>query len=142
MIKKILFPTDGSDNSKRAMSYAIDMALKNNAEIIVLTCYELIMVGYDPLTLAYSAEQESSFEESNRVINNVACQEISSKGINVIPFVKKGAAGPGIVNVIESENCDLVVIGSRGMRTVKSFLFGSVSNYVIHHTKVPVLLVH
>jgi nucleotide-binding universal stress UspA family protein len=54
----------------------------------------------------------------------------------------KGEAGPKIVEKAEENDCDLIVIGNRGLGSVRSILLGSVSNYVVHHIKSPILLIH
>lgn len=141
MIKKILFPTDNSENSKSALNYVIELALKYNSEIVVLTCNDLFSDGYNVLAFAYTDEQEHNVDASYRNTINIALEQIGIKGINAKSLIIKGKAGLTIVNTIETEHCDMLVMGSRGLGSLKSLLLGSVSNYVIHHTKCPVLLV-
>ena len=64
------------------------------------------------------------------------------QGLNVKTILKKGPAGPVIIEEAEKENCDLIVVGSRGLGNITSVLISSVSNYVVHHAKCPVLLIH
>lgn len=65
---------------------------------------------------------------------------------NGIVFKKKltrGDIGYNIIKLAHSkrESYDLLVIGSRGRGSLKEMFFGSVSNYVIHASKIPVLVV-
>ncbi len=46
-----------------------------------------------------------------------------------------------IVDVAEKKNFDLIVIGSRGIDSVKEAFLGSVSHYITHRSKVPVLII-
>ncbi|PVD25156.1 hypothetical protein C0Q70_15654 [Pomacea canaliculata] len=51
-----------------------------------------------------------------------------------------GSAGEVICKVANDERANLIVIGSRGMGTIRRTLLGSVSDYVMHHAHVPVLI--
>ena len=62
-----------------------------------------------------------------------------------VPFTYQTKVGlkaaPEIVKYAQKNNYDLIVIGARGMGSAKEMLLGSVSNQVLHTSKVPVLLV-
>ena len=63
---------------------------------------------------------------------------------NGILFEKKisfGDPGPIITNFAKSLNYDIIVIGARGRSVVKEIFLGSVSNYVLHKSKIPVMIV-
>ncbi|KAF6243168.1 universal stress protein [Nitrosopumilus sp. b1] len=65
-------------------------------------------------------------------------------GENGILFEDKvlyGDEGKKIVDYAKKGKFDLIVIGSRGVGTVKGFFLGSTSNYVLHKSSVPVLIV-
>lgn len=51
-----------------------------------------------------------------------------------------GEPGHGIIKVAEDEKAAMIVTGTRGMGTIRRKLLGSVSEYVIHHSPVPVLV--
>ena len=55
--------------------------------------------------------------------------------------VENGIPGMVISNMVEDEKIDIVVMGNSGKGAVSSFIMGSVSQYVIHHVKCPVLVV-
>ena len=57
------------------------------------------------------------------------------------PFVVTGKPGEMIVELAESKMADIIVMGSRGLNGVRRTFLGSVSDYVIHHTHLPVLVV-
>jgi nucleotide-binding universal stress UspA family protein len=63
---------------------------------------------------------------------------------NGIMFEQKivfGDAGFMIVKFANDKNFDVIVIGARGLSALKEAFFGSVSNYVLHKSKLPVLVV-
>jgi nucleotide-binding universal stress UspA family protein len=55
-------------------------------------------------------------------------------------FVVEGSAITALLEHAKSQNCDLIIMGSRGLSGFKEFL-GSVSHYIVQHSPVPVLLV-
>ena len=52
-----------------------------------------------------------------------------------------GEEGPKIINFATSQSYDIIIIGSRGMSSLKEAFLGSTSNFVLHKSKVPVLIV-
>ncbi|MCI4433735.1 MAG: universal stress protein, partial [Nitrosopumilus sp.] len=52
-----------------------------------------------------------------------------------------GHEGPKIINYANNKSFDIIVLGSRGMGSIKEIFFGSTSNYVLHKSKIPVLIV-
>ena len=65
----------------------------------------------------------------------------AQQGILFFDTVSYGDDGKKIVDIAEKKNFDLIVIGSRGMGAVKEIFLGSTSNYVLHKSKKPVLIV-
>lgn len=146
MFKKILFPTDGSENSKRTLEYVLEFALKFESEVLILHTYEPPVVPYAPYAPLNSKDLTSEMEEHYKIhsfkLIEAEKNAIEAKGINTSTILEKGHPGHVITRLAESEKCDLIIMGSHGLGTLGSLLLGSTSNYVIHHTKCPVLLVH
>jgi len=74
------------------------------------------------------------------------CDGVRSVVCTQIHFKLRGEsyknAGEGICRIAHDEKADLIVMGSRGVSTVKRALIGSVSEYVIRHSSIPTLIVH
>ena len=79
-------------------------------------------------------------KHGNELLENLK-KDLEAKDIKVKTILEKGPARTVIVSKVDSEECDLVVVGSRGLGNVTSLIIGSVSNYVLHHAKCPVLLI-
>ncbi|GIW21507.1 MAG: universal stress protein [Candidatus Sericytochromatia bacterium] len=147
MFKKILLPIDGSENSKKATNYVLELSKKFNSKVYVLNSYEMPAIAMAPPAGAVShyrlnAEIEQNLKEYSQKILNECAKIFKDNNIDVETIMLKGEPGPKIVETAEQYNCDLVVIGNRGLGSVKSILLGSVSNYVVHHIKFPILLIH
>jgi len=136
-IKKILVPLDGSSNSFRGLDVAIHMARESHATIT-----GLYVVG---ITKPRTSEPITSLEkillENAQKIMKKAKLKAAQKGILFFDRVSYGDEGKRIVDVAEKKDFDLIVIGSRGMSAAKEIFLGSTSNYVLHKSKKPVLIV-
>lgn len=136
-IRKILVALDGSENSFRGLDEAI---------IIARNCQAIITGVYvTPLSPPASDEQKKYIKKY--ILKNVnnfmkkAKVRSAQKGILFYEKIIHGDKGPKIVKFAQDRNFDLLVIGSRGMSSIKEMFLGSTSNYVVHSSKIPVLIV-
>jgi len=136
-IKKILVPLDGSANSFRGLDMAIHMARESHATITGL--YVIGMVK--PRTDEPIPKLERTFLGYAQKIMKKAKLKAAKKGILFFDRVSYGDDGKQIVDIAARRNFDLIVIGSRGMGAAKEIFLGSTSNYVLHKSKKPVLIV-
>jgi len=65
----------------------------------------------------------------------------TKKGIKFLDVVEFGEEGQTIVSFADHNNFDLIVIGSRGMGKLGEVFLGSTSNYVMHSSKIPVMII-
>lgn len=142
VINKILFPTDGSETSKKALTYVKNMALRFNAEVTLLNIYEfkLLIGGYE-INPTIVVELEQNLQKRGEEILDEAKKELDDMGVNSNTVMIQGEPGVSIVEYLNNDKFDLLIIGSHGTGTMKSLLIGSTSNYVIHHTKCPTLII-
>lgn len=139
MFSKILFATDGSAHSDRALAHAKDLAQKYGSEVIVFHAYHFIP-EYVSTTEAEKILQGA--RASAQDIVGKAAHEFEAAGIPVKTMVDQGPAAEEIVSLAGRERCDLIVLGARGLGEVSGMLLGSVSMRVVSKTAVPVLIVH
>ena len=136
-IKKILVPLDGSDNSFRGLDAAIHMARQCQATITGLYVLGLSKPKpNDPI-----GPLEKILLNNAQKIMKKAKLRAAKKGILFNDRVSYGDEDKRIVDIAEKKNFDLIVIGSRGMGAAKEMFLGSTSNYVLHKSKKPVLIV-
>ncbi len=136
-IKKILVPLDGSSNSFRGLDTAINMARQCHATITGLYVAGIVKprIG-EPV----SALEKILLDHAQKIMKK-AKLKAAKKGILFFDMVSYGDEEKRIVDVAEKKNFDLIVIGSRGMGAAKEIFLGSTSNYVLHKSKKPVLIV-
>lgn len=143
MFKKILFATDNTNHSEKVLPQLIDLAKTNDAEVIVFNAY------YIPEYMR--SEKSSRYIDLEKMENNMIIhgdkilEEVKAKleneNIRVSTALINGPAGISIVNKATELGCDLVILGTRGMKNISNPLISSVSNFVIHNAKCSVLLV-
>jgi nucleotide-binding universal stress UspA family protein len=142
MFRNILVAVDGSPDAEQALIQAIDLAESEHAR---LTLFSAVMMppaaayigagGGVAATLAADAESET------QTILGTAVERVPDQ-VSVSSVLSSDAVRPALIQQIKDGDHDLVVMGSRGRGAVRSALLGSVSHYVLHHSPVPVLIVH
>ena len=138
-LQKILVPLDGSDNSFRALDAGIFLAKKTDASIVLLYSVSIFpsieVQTIDPIKCQV---QERKYAESVLKKALTICEK---NGIMLGKIILHGTPGHMIVKYTKNNKIDLVVIGSRGRSAVREMFLGSVSNYVLHKSPAPVLIV-
>ena len=137
MFKKILVPVDGSEYANKAINYACDIVNKFNSK--------LTFICIVPPPILFGAEAGiidfRPLESAGKAILNESSKLAEKKGFKPILRLETGQAADKIIQIAKDEEFDLIIIGSRGMSAIKSFLLGSVSDKVSHHASCPVLIV-
>jgi nucleotide-binding universal stress UspA family protein len=151
---RILVATDGSESCEAAVDAAIDLATGLGAEVIALsvahepdaTDADLSAVA-DPVAAAEAAsmairrEDEAVVEARAAGCAARAADRARSAGVTARAVTWEGPSGPSIVAAATAERADLVVVGSRSRNVLGRVVAGSVSDYVVHHSPVPVMVV-
>ena len=139
IIKKILVALDGSKNSIRGLDKAISLAR---------ACHGTITALYVKSVPAIYALHPIGFLSPNKVTEakkfvESAKTRAAKKGILLRCIIIGGEPGFDIVRYAHNKKnkIDLVVIGARGRGLAKELFLGSVSNYVLRKSKLPVLIV-
>lgn len=136
-IRNILVPLDGSKNSFKALTKAIYLAKKCNAAITTLY---VLRVAYDNPSLLYVPQTQNELKKVEKFLDAAKKQVVK----NSVNFKKKtlfGHEAKQIVDFAQKQKFDLIVIGARGRGGIKQMILGSISNTVVHSSKVPVLIV-
>jgi nucleotide-binding universal stress UspA family protein len=80
-------------------------------------------------------------EKEGSTVLEQAKKYAADNGVTVITHMKQGHAGSEIVTLADKEKTDLVMVGSHGKSQADRLLIGSVSTYVVTHSKVTTMVV-
>lgn len=136
-IRKILIPIDGSKNSLRGLDTAIYLARQCGAALT-----GLYVVPYYPKSLVLQPIlYEKELVKSAKEFLAKAKRRSAQNGIVFNEKILEGHESEEIVGYARDGKFDLIVIGARGLGSVKELFLGSVSNHVVHKSRIPVLVV-
>jgi len=135
-IRKILVPIDGSKNSFRGLDTAIYLARQCGATLTGLFVMPIYPKSFMPITYdkKYLTKAAKEFMES-------AKKRAAQNGIVFVGKTLIGNESSEIIDFAVKNKFDIIVIGARGLGSVKEAFLGSVSHAVVHKSKIPVLVV-
>lgn len=140
-MKSILVPTDFSKNADNALNYAIELAKKENAKIILLHAFHVTYV-YPDVPMQYLTVQIQSAEQ---VANNqlkLLCEKVEkSEKLKCEIINKESLAVDLILETIEKKKPGLVVMGTKGVSGIKEIFIGSNTGKIVEKAKCPVIVV-
>ena len=141
--EKIVIPLDGSENSLRALAYACYLAENCNAslELLYVVLMSKEIPAYTQITSSYIPDTVfANMQENGQNILQEGLKHVPSS-ISVNCSLEIGSPAEKIIEFSEGVSTGLIVMGSRGLSALKGILVGSVSSYVMHHAKIPVMIV-
>ncbi|XP_039253787.2 universal stress protein YxiE-like isoform X1 [Styela clava] len=155
--RRILIAVDDSENSLAAFDYYVKHVNKPGDQLIAfhvsdqvkMPTYALFSdlmsgitegVGFSPDQMMAMIDE---LREKNKALEakyNKKCSELEIKHKCLI--VSEDPHGPGhaICDSAKKHNADMIIVGSRGLGTLRRTILGSVSTYVIHHSHIPTLV--
>jgi Universal stress protein UspA and related nucleotide-binding proteins len=139
--KRILIATDGSETANEAADFGIEMMGCSGAKIYVLYVIDTTPYRSVPLDQIWSKETLDEFERVGHEATSYVEKIGKAAGMEVESRVLKGNPAEKIVNFAEDSNIDMIIVGSLGKGRYERIVLGSVSEKVVRHAKVPVLVV-
>jgi nucleotide-binding universal stress UspA family protein len=154
-IKKILYATDLSKNSAYAYQYALNMAEKYDAEIVILHVIEPIPPAARHYMKIYvdeakweekiKYEQEMAIEKIKKRLQEF-CKRETQNDPRCLALVSKILVQPGhpveeILKAADEEQYSIIVLGTHGKGFLKHSFLGSVARSVLDRAKKPVFII-
>jgi nucleotide-binding universal stress UspA family protein len=137
----ILVAIDDSAHAARALDEALDLARAQRSRLTIMS---VAARGSWRLLAGPYAGMVPTQEDTDAAAERTIAQARARVGddIPVTTVIGRGSPGEAILKRAAEGNHDLIVMGSRGRGPAASALLGSVSHHVLHHGRVPVLIVH
>jgi nucleotide-binding universal stress UspA family protein len=134
-MKTIMMCGDGSPTGDAALSFAVELARQTGASLEVLAVKPPFPVhSHGPL------EEIEEIGGASCIAWRLA-EQARAGGVEATPRVAHGVPAKAIARTARELDADLVVVGSRGLGSLRSLLRGSVSRDVVRHAKIPVTVV-
>ena len=144
MFKHILIPTDGSDLSRKAILYGVQLAKESGAKVTGLTVAE----PYQPAGHGHRLHSRST-----RGITRSSRASSRRRRMEQVKMAAQAAGVPcetvrevhdqpyrAIIDAAQALGCDLIVMASHGRRGISALLLGSETAKVLTHSTIPVLV--
>ncbi len=158
MIHHVLVPTDGSENAERAVRFSAQVAdRRQQAEVTVVYVYLQVPsthIGMAVLQPEQPLEEMGSLSHEMSADEQAQAQEIVNHAVELIRslvtspdvtvsgrVVVDTRIDDGILKVASETQADIIVVGTRGLSTLRGAIMGSVSHALIEKAHCPVLVV-
>lgn len=154
----IVVGVDGSEQSVRALAWALDEARLRVSEVEVVYAFdhqpEWLRLGPPPTLEGLVLEdverrlsasgaltsRDMAREHADALIRTMLSEDVDAEGLEILRTVVDDEM-PAPFLVRRSGDAELLVVGSRGRGSVGSILLGSVSTYCVHHAECPVVVI-
>lgn len=144
MFRKILVCLDGSSLAEQVLPYATEVAQRFGSRVVLLQVIHL------PASFAAAAAQGGEkilAEEVGRLAGEARAYlereaaSLQEKGLEVEAVALEGTPSETVVTYARENEVDLIAIGTHGRKSLGRLVFGSVADYVLKHSSIPVLTV-
>ncbi len=141
VLKRILVPVDFSDNSKKALRYAIPLAAQFKASIAVMYVVEPAVFPSDFGfgQMSFPDVEKEMYEKARQELKQLI-EDLKSK-VSLKAEVKAGIPFVEVTSYAAQENIDLIILATHGRTGVEHILFGSTAEKIIRKAPCPVLVV-
>lgn len=141
MYKKVLIPTDGSENAERAVKHGIELAGAINAKVYGLYVIDTSALMGVP-TEAIWESMKGLLEDEGKNALGVIEKMAEETGIECETMMDEGSPYKNIIQAAEDKDIDLIVMSTAGRVGLDRFLLGSVAEKVVRTAPCTVMVVH
>lgn len=139
-MKKILFTTDFSANANKAFDYALNMAEKHQAELILAHVFDVPNVYNYPIEYNPSEMKPGMIKDWKDTLREFF-DKYDTKVKAKFDAIEHPSVLKGILSLIETHDPQLVIVGTRGKSRLKEVIFGSTTKGLVKHSPIPVMAI-
>jgi nucleotide-binding universal stress UspA family protein len=150
LFRSILVGTDGSPTAATAVHHAIGLAQDADAKLVIVAAYQAAQPqrtaadrsAGDSLIAPEDIQFTMDPEEYAQAVLDTCAEDAKAAGVSEIAtFARLGGAADALLDVAAEQECDLIVVGNKGMTGARRLLVSSVPNNVSHGAACSVLIV-
>lgn len=140
-MKKILVPVDFSEQSINAFRFSLDFAKRSGASITLLHVLALPVI-HDSALMPVSAFRKPLLDDLAALVEKKFTRLIEAFNDNSVRVNTSTISGPihaSILNYLEAEECDIIIMGTKGASGIKEWTIGSNAERMVRTSPVPVI---
>jgi len=135
----ILISVDGSEFSENAAKKGIELAKQLSTSVTLLCVIDISVMVNNSGGDAISSELIRTYnEQAHEIVNSIVEKYPYS---NITKIIEEGVPNETILKVAHSSKADIIVMGTHGRRGLNHLIMGSVAEYVIRRSGIPVMIV-
>ncbi|XP_065053064.1 putative universal stress protein SAUSA300_1656 isoform X2 [Rhopilema esculentum] len=148
-VRTVVLPIDNSEHSERAFHWYVDVDMKDGDKMFfahffvppplpAMSLYHAAVKATDE----YHESLQHHLDNAKKLMKKFE-EKCEKAGVKYETHLEscQDSIGADIIKVSKHVNADFIVIGSRGLSQVRRTILGSVSEYVVHHSRIPVIIV-
>ena len=146
-LKTVLVPTDFSENSKKALIYAVRLAQRNDSSLILFHAFELpefVRQRPPDFSGGFNEEEMKLFDDARRRCEErlvTLSRDLQGCNVKIETAHRLGTPYEEIIKIARERGVDLIIIATHGYTGLEHFLLGSTTERVVRVSPCPVLVV-
>lgn len=149
MFSRVIVPLDGSKVGEAAIPVIEQLVDKlapgTKVEVILMgvitTLRHWVVVGEASAPVSYTEEELKRIKERVNDYLNKTGESLKKKGVSISTIVSSGNAADEIIKAAEESKADLIAMSTHGRSGLRRMAFGSITDKVLHRSRLPVLTV-
>ena len=143
-MNEIVVGVDGSDESRAALTWAVEEGRLRQAAVLAIHAWELPVVptptGLVPPTVDLASDLTGLRAGAEGLVETMVRDVAAGSDVDVRPLAVEGRPANVLLDAAEENNAQMIVVGSRGHGGFVALLIGSVSEQVARHATCPVVI--